>query len=191
MLHNLFELEHRSPAWLRPTFRGALLVVGLGVSETGRLLALVFLGTLTVIVGVVPAASLFLTLFLLTTLAAAAAGTIQGLLEPLEDGGRSGVWLRWFLSGFGFMVILIAITPGAPLAALEPLAGLLATIFGVTVATAALLADPRQSGRPTPERFRRLQNRERLWAAEDRALARLHAGLASGGRTPRERIRPV
>lgn len=188
-MQRIFEFENRLPPWLRPTYRGALLVSGMGFGVSGKVVVLAMLGPWIILLGVGPTAALFVKTIVLVVMAGAVGGTIHGLLRPLENWGRTGVWGRWFLAAFGFAVTLAVITPGAPLSPGESTLYVLAAGFAVLVAGCLVFIDDRRAGRPTPDRFRRLQNRERLWAAEDRALIRLHSRLATGGRVPGGRIR--
>lgn len=177
----IFEFESRTPAWLRPTYRGAVFILGLSLGRVGKLLLLGILATLMLMAGPGPGVALFFQLLGVAVIAGAVGGTIHGVLRPLENWGRVGTWLRWALSIFGHVTAFGFLTPGGPLPMRDAMFYLGAAGFAAVGAGFLILLDDRRSGRPSPRSFRLLQNRERLWAAAERARARMQSRQAPDG----------
>ena len=173
MLRRLFELEPKLPAWLRPTFRGALLILGMSFGWAGKLFALSILATLMLLAGAGRGLALFFGLLGVAVLAGAAGGMIRGILEPMERWGPLGSWLRWTLSIFGYVVAFGFLTPEGPFSRQYPTFYAIAAGFCALGAGCLLLLDDRRPGRPSPRRFLSIRRRERLWAAAARGRARL------------------
>ncbi len=178
MLQRLFELERRMPAWVRPTYRGALFIFGMSSAWAGKLFVLTILATLMLLAGVERGLALFFGLLGVAVIAGAVGGTIRGILQPVERWGRIGTWLRWNLSIFGYVLAFGFLTPKGPFSLQDPAFYVIAAGISVLGAGCLFLLDDRRPSRPSPRRFRLLQGRERLWAAANRVRARMQARLA-------------
>lgn len=165
-------VERWLPDWLHPTYRGAVCVSGLGVGVAGKLFGLSVLVTLMLLVGPGGGVTLFLRLLGVTVVAGAVGGTIHGIFRALDQWGRIGTWLRGFLAILGAVTASVILTPHGPFSLPDPGFQIFALGLAALGATILLLADDRRPGRPTPRRFRQLQNRDQLWAAADRVRAR-------------------
>lgn len=183
VVQRIFELEGRTPAWLRPTYRGAVFILGLSLGGVGKIFVLGILGTLMLMAGASPGVALFLRLLGVAVIAGAVGGTIHGVLRSLENWGRVGTWLRWALAIFGHLTAFGFLTPGGPLPMRDAMFYVGAAGFAAVGAGFLILLDDRRSGRPSPRSFRLLQNHERLWAAAERARARMQSrqGPEGGG----------
>jgi hypothetical protein len=175
MLQRLFDLEGKLPAWLRPTYRGALFILGMSLGWAGKLFTLAILATLMLLAGVGPGLALFCGLLAVAMIAGAAGGTIRGLLQPLERWGPIGSWLRWTLSIFGFVAAFGLFTPQGPFSRQYPTYYAIAAGICALGAAGLLLLDDRRLARPSSRSFRLLQGRERLWAAAARVRARVQS----------------
>lgn len=167
--HGIFEWEHRLPAWLRPTYRGAFFILGMSIGPTGKLFVLTLLATLLLMGGAVAGLVLFLRLLAVAVVAGGAAGAIQGALHRMDDWGGVGTWLRWTSSIFGYVVVFGFLTPNWPFSLLDPALYVLAAGISTVGAGCLMVVDDRRPGRLTPRRFQLLQNRELMWVSADRA----------------------
>ena len=177
MLQDLLELECQMPAWLRPTYRGALFIFGMSVGWAGKLFTLSILATLTLLAGVEGGVLLFLGSLAVAMGAGAAAGTVHGILYPLERLGQLGTWLRWAGSSFACLVAIPVLAPKGPLS-LDPTFFSLAAAVSALSAGCLILLDDRRPTRPSFRRFQSRQRRARLFAAARGARARLQKGAA-------------
>lgn len=177
MLQELFELEWRLPAGLRPTFRGARFVFGMALGWAGKLFMLSILATLMLLAGPGRGMVLFLGLLAVAAAAGAVAGAVHGSLRRMSRWGQLGIWLRWTLSIFACIIAVALLTPKGPLS-LDPTFFIVAAGCSALAACGLTLLDDRKPTRPSPRRFRMRQSRERLWAAADRVRARLQKGAA-------------
>jgi hypothetical protein len=178
MVARLFELEERLPAWLRPTYRGALFILGMSFGVAGKLFVLAMLATLMLLAGAARGLGLFFELLGVAVLAGAAGGAIHGILQPVESWGRIGAWLRWALAIFGYVTTFALFAPAGPLAVQDSAFVAIATGAAALGAGCLILLDDRRPGRPSPKRFRFLRDRKQLWAAADRVRARWESGPA-------------
>jgi hypothetical protein len=175
MLQRLFDLEAKLPAWLRPTYRGALFLLGMGLGWAGKLFALGILATLMLLAGAGRGLALFSGLLAVAIIAGAVGGTIRGILQPVERWGPIGTWLRWTLSIFAYVAAFGFLTPEGPFSRQYPAFYVFAAGTCALGAGGLLLLDDRRWGRPSPHRFRAIQRRERLWAAAARVRARVRS----------------
>jgi hypothetical protein len=175
MLQRLFELESKLPVWLRPTFRGAIFILGMGFGWAGKLFVLGILATLMLLAGAGRGLALFCGLLGVAVIAGAAGGTIRGILQPIERWGLIGSWLRWTLSLFGYVLAFGFLTPEGPFSRQYPTFYAIEAGICALAAVGPLLLDDRRPGSPSPRKFLALQRRERLWAAAARGRARMLA----------------
>jgi len=175
MVQRLFDLEARLPAWLRPTWRGALFIFGMSFGWIGKLFVLLILATLMLLAGPGPGAALFLRLLLVVVTAGALGGTLRALLQPLERWGALGSWLCWTCSIFGYLATLGLLTPTGPFSRQYSTFYAIVAVISALAAGGLVLLDDRRFGRPSPRRFRLLQGRERLWAEAARARVRMQS----------------
>lgn len=169
MLERLLELEKRIPAWLRPTYRGALFIFGMSSGLGGKLFVAVILATLMLLAGAERGLALFLGLALVAVIAGAVAGTLRGILKPLDDWGRPGGWLRSAVTIFGFITTGVFLTPEGPFARADPTFYPVAAAFAALAAGFFVLLDDRRPGRLSPHKF---ASRQRLWTASRQARLR-------------------
>jgi hypothetical protein len=181
MLQRMFDLERRLPAWLRPTFRGGLFIFGMGLGVAGKLFVLAILATLMLLAGAGRGLALFFGLLGAAVISGAVGGTIHGIMQPMENWGRVGSWLRWTLANFGFVTTSVILLPEGPFSLREPIIFAIAAGASALGAGCQILLDDRRPGRPSPRRFRLLQSRKRLWAEAARASARRNSRLAHDG----------
>jgi len=186
MLEHMLEFEERLPAGLRPTYRGATFIFGMGRGVAGRLFVLVILATLMLLAGANRGLALFFGLLGVALLAGAVAGTLHGILRPVERAGLLGTWLCWTITSFGYITAFGLLTPRGPVSLRDPTFYAFAAIISGLSAICLTLLDDRGPGRPTPRRFQSLQSRQRLWAAaaEVRARMQKRAILSSSRRMP-------
>ena len=116
--------------------------------------------------------------------AGALAGTVYGLLYPLAKAGDFGVWLRWALSIYGYLVILTASFRHGPFSTGDPVFHLIAWIFSALGALGLVLTDDRGASRLSARQFKLLQNRVLLRAAPqwDRRVHELRAQVSQSDR---------
>lgn len=172
MVQRLFELEPRLPPWLRPAYRGALFICGMSVGWTGKLFVLLILSTLMLLAGAGRGVGLFFEILGVALVAGAVGGTLRGMLHPLERWGPFGSWLSWTLAICGYLAVVGLLTPAGPFSRQYPAFYGLAAGVCALAAGCRVLLDDRRVGRLSPDKFRALQGRERLWAAAHRASAR-------------------
>lgn len=171
MFRSRFAFERRLPAWLRPTFRGATVILVLGAGLVGKLYVLTLLMTLMVFVGPVPGALVFLGVLGLGMAGGAVGGAIYGVLARLDYWGRSGAWFRNFLALLGSLVTLILLTPRGPFSLYDTQLHLFAVVLAALGAGFLLFLDDRRPGRLTPRQFERVLAQPRLRAAAARRKA--------------------
>jgi hypothetical protein len=164
MLQDLFEFETCVPAWLRQTYRGALFIPGMASRREGKLLVGATLAMLLLLLGPVQGLVFFGKLGLVAIGAGAVAGTLHGVLRPVERWWPLGAWVHWTVVILGFGMTVVALTPGGPFTLREPTLYPVAAGFAALAGLAVVLLDDRRLGRSSPRKFRRLQSRERLWA---------------------------
>lgn len=177
----IFELEYSLPEWLRPTFRGALFILGMGSGWTGGVFALSILVTFMLMAGATSGLVVFLKLLGVALVAGALAGTIQGALHGMDHWGRIGTWLRWFLSIFGYVVAFGNLTPNWPFSLKDPALYAIATGIAMLGAGCVMLTDERRPSRLSPREFRLTQNRELMWLSADRVHDRMRSLSADAG----------
>jgi hypothetical protein len=171
MVDRTLAAERRLPAWLHPTYRGAVSVLGLTFGLAGRLFLLVLLLSLMFMAGPAPGGVLFLKLFGVTVVAGAIGGTIHGILRPLDELGRAGLWLRWFVAIFGALVVAVVLTPAGPFSLKDPAFHVIALGLAALGASGLLVADDRRPGRLTRRRYQLSRIHDHLWAASNRRRA--------------------
>ena len=178
MLQGLLEFDSRLPAWLRPTYRGAVFILGLASGWAGALFVAAILAILMLMVGGERGLLLFGGLLLVAVCSGAVAGTLHGFLHPLATLGAFGTWLRWAVVIFGYLATFVLLTPKGPFTLREPTFYPLAAGVAVLGACFMVLLDDRGLDRPSTRRFQLEQIRKRLWTS-----ARLKRALR-GRRTP-------
>jgi hypothetical protein len=171
LLYRIFDFEVRLPPPSRPVYRGAVFILGMGLGLRGKLLIVAMLGALIYLLGPLHGPLLFLELVLLAMAAGALAGVVYGLLGPLTHVGDFGVWLRWALAIYGYVLILAASLRHGPFAIRDPSVHLIAWIFAALGALGMVLTDDRGASRLSPRQFKLLQNRVLLRAAPRRMWA--------------------
>lgn len=171
MVHRTLAAERHLPAWLHPTYRGAVCVLGLIFGLAGRLFLLALLLSLMFMVGPGPGGVLFLKLLAVTAVGGAVGGTIHGILRPLDELGRAGLWLRWFVAIFGAIVVAVVLTPAGPFSLKDPAFHVIALGLAALGASGLLAADDRRPGRLTRRGYQLCQSHDQLWAAGDRRRA--------------------
>lgn len=181
MLRRMFALEGRIPEWGRPTYRGAVFILGMMSGWLGKLFVFLMAATLILMAGPGPGLALFFTLLGVSLVAGAVGGAIHGLLHEMDHWGRAGTWIRWTVAIFGYVVAFGSLTPQVPVSFLDPALYALAAVISILGAGVVILLDERRSNRPSPRRFQWLKDRERLWAESDRARARGRPGRVPAG----------
>ncbi|HUG28307.1 MAG TPA: hypothetical protein VMK53_08435 [Gemmatimonadales bacterium] len=177
MFRPRFALERRLPAWLRPTFRGATVILVLGAGVAGKLYVLTLLITLMWLVGPIPGALVLLSLVGLGMAGGAVGGAVYGVLEPLHYWGRRiGAWSRCFLAILGSLITMILLTPRGPFSLFDTQLYLFAVVVAALGAGFLLFLDDRRPGRMTPRQFERVLAQPRLRAAAARRRAARKAG---------------
>jgi hypothetical protein len=182
LLYRIFDFEIRLPPPARPTYRGAMFILGMALGLRGKLLILAMLTALIFILGPWHGPLLLVTMTLIAMAAGALAGTLYGLLYPLAKAGDFGVWLRWALSIYGYLVILTASFRHGPFSTGDPVFHLIAWIFSALGALGLVLTDDRGASRLSARQFKLLQNRvllraapRRMWAVMRRKQSRFEA----------------
>ncbi|MFN2316648.1 MAG: hypothetical protein ABR551_09965 [Gemmatimonadales bacterium] len=168
MSPHVFAFERRLPPWTRPTYRGALWILGLGRGVVGKLYVTALVATLMLLVGVGLGALLFLWMLAVTMVAGAVGGTIHGLLHGLERRGRPGSWLRWVGTLVAAGASAVVLTPQGPFRLGELMTWILAVAVSCLGAGLLVWWDARQPDRLTPHQFHWLQHRDQLWFTRPR-----------------------
>jgi hypothetical protein len=181
-IYRIFEAELYLPEWARPSYRGAVFMLGMFTGRVGKVVAACLLFALMLMTGAGPGAGIFLALIGATVLAGTAAGTVSGILSWLDRFGRVGGWVQWAASIFAFIAVLSLFGPMRLLPLSEPLFYLIAGSVSVLGALAMVLDDDRAAGRPSPREFRLLQGRIRLRGAPHRMWLRLRRNLLQNDR---------
>lgn len=171
MFRSRFAFERRLPAWLRPTFRGATVILVLGAGLAGKLYVLTLLITLMLFVGLLPGLLVFLGIVGLGMAGGAVGGAVYGMLAPLDYWGRKGAWFRNFLALLGSLVTMILLTPRGPFSLYDTQLHLFAVGLAALGAGFLLFLDDRRPGRLTPRQFERVLAPPRLRAAAARRKA--------------------
>jgi hypothetical protein len=181
-IFSIFDAEEYLPAWVRPTYRGSVFILGLAIGRIGKLLTTSLLAALMLMTGVVRGAGVFLSVVGATMLAGAVAGTMHGILGWMDRYGRPGAWVQWVASLFVFMAALTLVGPMQLLSLAEPLFYPMAGTLAALGALALVLDDDRRPGRPSPHEFRLRQGRARLRGAPHRMWLRLRDALLQNDR---------
>jgi hypothetical protein len=168
MFRPRFAFERRVPAWLRPTLRGAAVILALGTGVVGKLYALAVLAILVFFVGPGPGVVVFLGVVGLGMAAGAVGGMVYGLLEPLDYWGRIGAWFRWFPAILGSIITMILLTPRGPFSLYDTQLYLFTVVLAALGAGGLLFLDDRRPGRLTPRQFEWVRNHPQPEAESDR-----------------------
>jgi hypothetical protein len=175
LLYRIFDVEIRIPHPSRPAYRGAVFILGMGLGLRGKILIVAMFIALVFLLGPVRGPLLLLVLTLIAMAAGLLAGVVYGLLHPLAKAGDFGVWLRWALSIYAYLVVLTAFFPHGPFSIGDPVFHLIAWIFCALGALGLVLTDDRGASRISPRQFKLMQNKvllraapRRMWAAMQR-----------------------
>jgi len=181
-IYRIFDSEQYLPEWVRPSYRGAVFILGMVIGRVGKVVAACLLVALMLMAGVGRGAGVFLAMIGATVLAGLASGTVSGILSWLNRYGRLGGWVQWTASIFAFIAVLSLFGPMRLLPLSEPVFYLIAGSLSVLGALAMVLDDDRSAGRPSPREFRLLQGRIRLRGAPHRMWLRLRRNLIQDDR---------
>ena len=181
-IYRVFDSETYLPEWARPSYRGAVFLLGMFLGRAGKAIAATLLVVLMLMTGVGTGAGLFLAVIGATVVAGTVAGTVSGILAWLDRFGRVGGWVQWATSIYAFIAVLSLFGPMRLLPLSEPLFHLIAGSLSVLGALAMVLDDDRAAGRPSPREFRLLQGRIRLRGAPHRMWLRLRRNLLQDDR---------
>lgn len=163
MLQALFEFDSQLPAWLRPTYRGAVFILGMASGWAGALFVAATLAVLMLMVGGERGLLLFGGLLIVAVSAGAVAGMLYGILDPLRTLGPFGTWLRWAVALFGYLATFVLLTPKGPFTLREPTLYPIAAGLAMLGAVVMVLLDDRRLNRPSARTFQLMQSRKRLW----------------------------
>jgi hypothetical protein len=163
MLRGILELDSQVPDWLRPTYRGAVFILGMAFGWAGALFVAAILALLILMLGGEQGLLLFGGLLAVAVISGAVSGTLYGMLQPLQRGGPLGSWLRWAVAIFGYFASFVLLTPKGPFTLREPTFYPLAAAVAALAALAMVLLDDRGLDRPSPRQFALQQSRKRLW----------------------------
>jgi hypothetical protein len=173
-MQRLFNLRGRVPAWLRPTYQGAILPLRLGLGWGGKLLVAALLGMLMLLLGGERGLVLFGELTLVAIAAGAVAGTLHGMLRPVQRwGGPLGTWLQWAVTCFGYVVALVFLTPNSPFFWRDPTFLPLEAGFAALGGLCMVLLDDRSLDRPSEREYQIQQSRKQLWTTARYRRSRL------------------
>lgn len=170
-LYRMFDLEIRLPPPSRPVYRGAVFILGMGLGLRGKILIAAMLSVLILLLGPLHGPLLLVGMTLVAMLAGALAGVIYGLLGPLSRWGDFGVWTRWALSIYTYLVALTVAFRHGPFVVSDPTFHLIAWVFAALAALGMVLTDDRGASRLSPHQFKMLQNKVLLRAAPRRMWA--------------------
>lgn len=179
MLQDLFEFEERLPGGMRPTWRGAVFILRIGLGWQGKLFGAMLVGTEMLMLGARQGMLLFLELTLVAMTAGAVAGTVYGIMRPLQRVSALGIWLRWSVTLFAYVLAFIRLTPSGPFTLHDPAVYPIAAGFAVLGGAFAVLVDDRSLLRPSNRKFELQQLRKRLWTRA-RARRLRSTGLEAG-----------
>lgn len=171
MLYRIFDLEIRIPQPLRSPFRGAVFILGMALGLRGKILVVAMFTALILLLGPLQGPLLLLLLALIAMAAGALAGVFYGLLYLLPKAGDFGVWLRWAVSIYVYLVSLTVLVPHGPFSIEDSAFHLIACVFAALGALGMVLTDDRGAGRLSPRQFKMLQNKVLLRAAPRRMWA--------------------
>lgn len=171
MLFRIFDFEIRLPAPARPVYRGGVFILGMALGLRGKLLVIAMLAALIYLLGPLPGPLLLLLLTLVAMGAGALAGVVYGLLNPLARAGDFGVWLRWALSIYVYLLILAVALPHGPFSIGDPAFHLIVWVFAALGGLGLVLTDDRGASRLSPHQFKMMQNKVLLRAAPRRVWA--------------------
>ncbi len=171
LLYRMFDFEIRVPRPLRSPYRGAVFILGMGLGLRGKILIVAMFSALVFLLGPLHGPLLLLLLTLIAMAAGALAGVVYGLLHPLPKGGDFGVWLRWALSIYVYLLSLTVLIPRGPFSIRDPSFHLLAWVFAALGALGLVLTDDRGASRLSPRQFKLMQNKVLLRAAPRRMWA--------------------
>ena len=192
LLLRLFDFEARLPGFLKPAFRGAVFLFGLGFGPLGKLFFAAVLVVLMLIAGPGHGLRLFAGMFAVAMVAGAGGGIVAGLLEPLGRLGRGGEWCRWVLAIFAFLLLGSLLAPGIPFALPDPAFYWVACSIAAVGAAGLVWTDDRGPHRLPPHQFRLVRSlsalklapkryraaAEERWADYERRRRRLEAEVA-------------
>lgn len=167
-LYRLFDLEIRLPAPARHVYRGAVFLLGMALGLRGKLLILAMLSALIFLLGPLQGPLLLLVLTLIAMAAGALAGVVYGLLGPVARAGDFGVWFRWAVSMYVYLLVLTIVLPQGPFSIEDPYFHMIAWVFAALGGLGMVLTDDRGASRLSPHQFKMLQNRVLLRAAPRR-----------------------
>ncbi len=172
MLFRIFDFEIRLSPPTRPVYRGGVFILGMALGLRGKILIIATLAALIYLLGPWHGPLLLLLLVGVAMGAGALAGLAYGLLHPLARAGDFGVWLRWALSIYLYLLILAAALPHSPFFVGDPAFHLMAWVFAALGGLGLVLTDDRGASRLSPHQFKTMQNKVllraaplRLWAA--------------------------
>lgn len=180
-MQRLFEFASQVPAWLRPTYQGAILPLRLALGWGGKLLVAALLGMLMLLVGAERGMVLFGELTLVAIAAGAVAGMLYGMLQPIQRwGGPLGTWLQWAVTLFGYVVALVFFTPNRPFFWRDPTFLPLAAGFAALGGLCMVLLDDRGLDRPSEREYQIQQSRKQLWTTARYRRSRLQLERGTG-----------
>ena len=168
LLYRIFDFECRLPPPARPAYRGAVFILGMGLGLRGKILIVAMFSALIFLLGPLNGPLLLLVMTLMAMAADALAGVVYGLLDPMARAGDFGVWFRWAISIYVYLVILTMAFPRGPFSIEDPSFHLIAAIFSALGALGMVLTDDRGASRLSPRQFKLLQNKVLLHAAPRR-----------------------
>lgn len=180
MLERLFEYANELPAWLQPTYRGAIFILRMAFGWEGKLFVAALLATVMLLAGAERGLVLFGQLAGVSVLAGAMAGTLHGVLRPVERAGPLGTWLAWTVVLFGYVVSFVFFTRNGPFSWRDPTFYPLAAGFAALGGLVMVLLDDRSVDRPSPRQFQLLQTRKQLWTTARYKRARLQREMPVG-----------
>jgi hypothetical protein len=173
LLYRIFDFEIKVPQPSRALYRGAVFILGMGLGLRGKILIVAILSALIFLLGPLHGPLLLIVMTLIAMAAGALAGVVYGLLNPLAKAGDFGVWFRWALSIYVYLVVLTAFFPQGPFSIGDPVFHLIAGVFSALGALGMVITDDRGAGRLSPRQFKMLQNKVLLRAAPRRMWARM------------------
>lgn len=170
-LFKAFDFEVRLPPPSRPVYRGGVFILGMALGLRGKILIIAMLGALIVLLGPLQGPLFLLLMTLIAMGAGSLAGVVYGVLNPLSRAGDFGVWLRWALAIYAYLVILAVSFPQGPFSVQDPAFHLIAWVFAALGGLGLVLTDDRGASRLSPHQFKMLQNKVLLRAAPRRMWA--------------------
>lgn len=171
LLYRAFDFEIRVPPRLRAPYRGAVFILGMGLGLRGKILIVAMFSVLVFQLGPFRGPLLLGVLTLTAMAAGVVAGGVYGLLHPLAKVGDFGVWFRWALSIYAYLVSLTILMPKGPFSITDPVFHMIAWVFAALGGLGLVLTDDRGASRLSPHQFKLLQNKVLLRAAPRRMWA--------------------